>query len=119
MRAGDDDERRRAVRRRIYCDPGSGHLEDVTSNVYLFDDPREGRHKALYDDALWQRYLVAEAACSAIASEVVEALVNEPYDHVERELNQRMTKIMDERYDAVEAGVIESYALEHAAKVER
>jgi hypothetical protein len=89
------------MRRRIYIDP-EGDLSDQTDSPYLYrlDQPPDEalwicRTGALYDDALWAEY---EAACKGthrLRGLVCRALVNEPWDDVERDLAERYTALAD------------------------
>jgi hypothetical protein len=116
------------MRRRIYIDP-EGDLSDQTDSPYLYrlDQPPDEelsscRTGALYDDALWVEYQAACKEASRLRGLVCRALVNEPWDDVERDLAERYTALVDvldyddETYKIADAEMkrLAARAVEHA-----
>lgn len=101
------------MRRRISIDPDGAGLDDVTGRVYLFEDDPP-RHPALYDEAVWARYLAAYEAFSLAKTAVCAVLHEEPYDQVELELAGKAKAIMDGDYDPDVMDQLEDAAIEHA-----
>ena len=85
------------MRRRISIDPDGAGLYDHTDRPYLFDEdgPNSEYEGALYDEDLWRAYLDAEEAFRAATRAVCNALVDEPYDDVERELGAKARALLD------------------------
>lgn len=103
------------MRRRIYIDP-EGDLSDCTERPYTLDDshlPSAGFEicdvGALYDGDLWERYQAACDEVRRLRSAVCCALINEPFDEVEKAAHEEDRAIaLDDpdaqvKYQAIEA----------------
>lgn len=78
------------MKRRIYVDPGCGHLEDCSARPHSWDN---SGCVVLRDEVLWQRYLDAECACEEVRQAVLAAATEESMTSEERVLYERVDEL--------------------------